>query len=343
MKAPLLIPSYKPEEKLIGLVKGLSTRNFAHIVIVDDGGGETYRSIFDEVAKIPGVHVIHHDINLGKGAALKTGFKYIYNTYPESVGVVTADADGQHKEQDIVKVAKTLETERDALVLGARVFSGKVPLRSALGNKLTRKLFKLIFRLNISDTQTGLRGIPRDAIPMFLSISYNHYEYETEMLLVSSRNNIKIVEVPIETVYENNNEGSHFNPLVDSIKIYFVLLRYTLASLLSALVDFTVFISIYPFIGNILYSTYTARFVSLFVNYNLVNRKVFGAKNRKRETFPKYILLVIISGFLSSGIIYALHATTGIPVALAKILAESLLYIVNFYIQKKFIFTRVEA
>ncbi len=158
------------------------------------------------------------------------------------------------------------------------------------------------------------------------------------MLLVSKKNNLKFIEVPIETIYENNNESSHFNPLLDSMRIYFVLFRYTSASLLSAIVDYIVFIGVYPIINNILLSTYTSRLVSLFVNYFLVRNSVFYSKNKIVSTFPKYLLLVIISGFLSASLIYCFHNYIGISILLSKIIAETGLYFMNFAIQKKYIF-----
>ncbi len=343
MNISVLIPSYKPDGKLIPLLRKLAAEPFDNIVVVDDGGGSEYSGIFDQLKKIPKTVVVKHETNRGKGAALKTGFAFIRDSYPNCIGIVSADADGQHKPADIVRVARALEQQKDALVLGARVFSGDVPLRSKIGNNLTRLLFRIFFRLDISDTQSGLRGIPLGMIPQFLAIPYNRYEYESEMLLSCSKNrlNLKIQEVPIETVYENNNAGSHFNPLIDSARIYFVLLRYTLASLASAAVDFIVFISVYPLVGNVLIATYAARTVSLFVNYGLVSRTVFYSKDKARQTFPKYLLLVIVSGFISSMLISYLHAKTDIPIGLAKIITESFLYIINFYVQKKIIFKQI--
>lgn len=337
MKIAILIPAYKPDQSFPSFIEKLSKQSGRTVIVVDDGNGKDFEPLFDQVKKIPNTLVLHHDINKGKGAALKTGFTYVKESGKFS-GVVTADADGQHRIEDIMKVAEKLEETLDTLVMGARAFSGNVPFRSRFGNSLTRFIFRTFFRIKITDTQTGLRGIPTTSLPVFIDIPFNRYEYEAEMLLVCGRNKIPLVEVPIETVYIDNNSSSHFNPLIDSMKIYFVLLRYTLASLLSALVDFLVFISVFPFIGNILYATYTSRAVSLFVNYGLVSRKVFHAREKTSSTFPKYLLLVIISGLLSSILIYCMHNWLKVPVNLAKLVSESILYVSNFFIQKRFIF-----
>jgi glycosyltransferase involved in cell wall biosynthesis len=339
MNISVLIPAYKPDAALVPFIKRLAGTQIKNVIVVDDGCGNEYRSIFSELKTVPKVVVLRHAENRGKGAALKTGFAYGNTQKPKIIGVVTADADGQHRVEDILKVAEALLESPDKLIMGARAFSGKVPLRSKIGNKATAILFRLLFRLKLTDTQTGLRGIPFAALSSFGAIPYNHYEYEAEMLLASSRMHLPIEEVPIETVYENNNASSHFNPIADSFRIYFVLLRYTFASLASVAVDFIVFLAAYPIIGNILWSIYTARAVSLFVNYGLNRRLVFSDKNHLRKTFPKYFALVIVSGYFASLLISYLSITLLIPVYLAKIISESGLYIVNFLIQKKMIFT----
>jgi len=340
MNTIVLIPAYKPKPELISFVKKLSSFPVRKILIIDDGSGKDYRFIFSELKTIEKVEVLQHDTNRGKGSALKTGFRWAEQQHPKCTGVVTADADGQHKIEDIIRVAEALEKSPGKLIIGSRTFKGEIPFRSKLGNIVTALLFRFIYGIKLSDTQSGLRGIPRSLLRPFLDIPYNHYEYETEMLLLSSRLSLKIEEVPIETVYENNNESSHFNPLVDSFKIYFVLLRYTLASLASVSVDFIVFIAVYPLIGNVLFSIYTARGVSLFVNYGLNHRLVFNDKNHVKKTFPKYLTLVIVSGYFASLLISFTSVTFTLPIYLAKILSESILYIMNFIIQRKFIFKK---
>jgi putative flippase GtrA len=240
--------------------------------------------------------------------------------------------------EDILKVAEALEKTPGKLIMGARKFQGEIPFRSRLGNNVTAFLFRTFFGLKLSDTQSGLRGIPRSLLRPLGGIPYDHYEYETEMLLFSRRIGLKIEEVPIQTIYENDNACSHFNPLTDSFKIYFVLLRYTLASLASVVVDFIVFMAAYPIIGNILWSIYAARGISLFVNYGLNRNLVFNDKNHVRKTFPKYLALVIVSGYFASLCIGWLNSFFLLPIYLAKITAESILYIINFVVQKRFIF-----
>lgn len=337
METVLLIPAYKPLATFPAFVKSLIHHELT-IVVVDDGSGIVYQEIFDELEALPGVVILRHETNKGKGAALKTGFEFVLAHGNEYRQVVTADADGQHRKEDIIKMVEAVKQNPDALVLGVRSFDGAVPLRSRIGNVLTKAIFRAFFSIRISDTQSGLRGIQLSMVSRFVSIPFNRYEYETEMLLVSSRASLPIKEIPIQTVYENRNASSHFNPFLDSLKIYYVLFRYTLMSLTSATVDFLIFTITYPWIGSVLLATYAARSVSLCVNYGLNSKKVFFSAERARRTFPPYLLLVIVSGFISSLIIDHLHVSTGLSINWSKVIAESLLYVVNFFIQSQFIF-----
>ncbi|MEO8637376.1 MAG: bifunctional glycosyltransferase family 2/GtrA family protein [Candidatus Taylorbacteria bacterium] len=338
MNISVLIPAYKPDARLVSFVKSLANRPFKNIVIIDDGSGVAFEQIFEELKKVSKTVVVNHEKNQGKGAALKTGFDYIYSHLPKCAGIVTADADGQHREDDIMTVASTHEKQPDSFILGARTFTSGVPLRSRIGNSSTRLLFKHFFKLNISDTQTGLRVIPRAFVPALLKIPYNRYEYEAEMLLVGSQNKLNILEVPIETVYEDNNSSSHFNPLIDSMKIYFILFRYVITSIVTALVDYVIFIQVYPFTKNVFTATFISRFFALFINYLLLRNYVFHSRQSANGTFPKYVMLVIVSGMASSLLIEYIVGIIGASILFAKIVAELLIYGFNFLAQKTIVF-----
>jgi glycosyltransferase involved in cell wall biosynthesis len=179
----VLIPAYRPSAGLIDLVRDLAARGMPAILIVDDGSGPGFRGIFDRVAELPKVQVLRHAVNLGKGAALKTGIHHALGEFPELTGVVTADADGQHHPADIERVAAVLTENPDALVLGCRTFDDAVPLRSRFGNILTRRLMQLLIGASLQDTQTGLRGIPAAMFAPLLRVEARGYEFELEMLI----------------------------------------------------------------------------------------------------------------------------------------------------------------
>lgn len=333
----VLVPAYKPQRDLVLLIEQLISDGLSNIVVVADGGGPDYAPVFDELVSKSSVTVLHHEDNQGKGAALKTGLRYIYETQPECLSVVTADADGQHTPHDILKIAQLSWSHPDALTLGVRQFDQMVP-KSRFGNTVTHWIFKMFFGLNVSDTQTGLRGIPRKFIPACLEIPYNRYEYETEMLLITKAEQLALIETPIETIYIDENKSSHFNVIIDSTKIYFVIFRYTLASLTSALVDYIIFISLFAVFNSTPLSIIGARSVSLFVNYALLHYKVYYSERRPAVTFPRYIGLVIFSGVLATVCIDLLRNNYGWNVSLAKVFVEAIIYFFNFLMNTLFVF-----
>ena len=210
----ILIPAYQPDAKLLGLLDALRAE-FPHIVVVDDGsteGQQVFDSLCDKVEAL-----LVHSANRGKGAALKTGLAWIRAHLPEIAGVVTADADGQHRPEDIRRVAEATATRKGGIVLGVRTFEGAVPFRSRWGNGWTRLLFRMLTGLAIRDTQTGLRGIPADLLERVASLPGDRYEYETRMLVDARRHASPPLQVPIKTVYLEGNKASHYRPFRDTL------------------------------------------------------------------------------------------------------------------------------
>ena len=226
MKFAILIPAYKPDQRLVHLVEALSNATQAPIVIINDGSPFAHDRVFAGLAAYPEVKLLAHPANQGKGAALRTGFRYIETLPTEITCIITADADGQHSVKDILAVAAAAEQKPEAMIIGSRQFDKDVPPRSMFGNTVTRWVMRLFFGIRLWDTQTGLRGIPRNLLPELIEIPYDHYELEIVMLLVAKRRSVPLVEIPIETIYIEGNRGSHFKPLRDSARVYFVLLRY---------------------------------------------------------------------------------------------------------------------
>ena len=126
----VLIPAYEPDRELINLAKRLKEENFA-VLVVDDGSGENYKDIFEAVRENATVLTLEH--NSGKGAALKTGMRYIRDHIPECENFITCDADGQHRVEDVKRVQKMLHKE-EHFVLTVRYAKEKRPFRSRIGN-----------------------------------------------------------------------------------------------------------------------------------------------------------------------------------------------------------------
>jgi len=211
----ILVPAFEPSPSLVELVRRLS-RDFRGVVVIDDGSRET-AGTFAAIPQAANVFRLTHERNLGKGAALRTGFAEVLRRFPDAVGVLTVDADGQHLPEDVVRVADALEERPDKVVLGVRTFSSGTPFRSRLGNLWTCSEFFLLTGRRVRDTQTGLRGIPTACLPRLLEIPGDRYEYEIRMLVDFVRRFGTPVQVPITTVYADGNATSHYRPLADTL------------------------------------------------------------------------------------------------------------------------------
>jgi len=335
-----LIPAYNPSEALVSLVRELSPSHFSAIIVINDGSDPSCDPIFNRLTSLERVVVLKHAVNMGKGAALKTGLNHIYCNYVNIFGVVTIDADGQHLPNDAAQVAAALSSNREDLVIGVRKFDGAVPFRSRMGNNITRCFFKLLMGRELTDTQSGLRGIPRSFIRALLKIDSNGYEFELDMLLACKYTGRGIREQPINTVYVEGNKSSHFNPFIDSMKIYFVLFRFTLASLLSAVIDYAIFFIVFNLSSSILAGQASARAVSMIFNYSTVKRAVFYSEQKRTKTFPRYLSLVIVSGSVSYFLIKMLTLYSPLSVVVSKFSVESVIFFANFVIQRDFIFAK---
>lgn len=219
MKVVPIIPALNPDNKLIKLVEELKEK-YHDIIIVNDGSEK--RDIFD---KLTGCIILNHDVNKGKGEALKTAFTYyLDNLSNKYLGVICLDADGQHLPTDAIKMSELLIKE-DKFILGTRLFNTKsTPLRNKLGNRITSRVFKLLYKVYIKDTQTGLRGIPNRLIKKIKEVDGSRFEYELNVLIKLVKMKEEIVEHDIKTVYlKNSNKKSHFNVLRDSFMIYKIM------------------------------------------------------------------------------------------------------------------------
>lgn len=338
MQPCVLIPAYRPDDKLLTLVRDLRAAGLDRIVVVDDGSKDQSAAIFADV-RIHQVPVVTHVVNQGKGRALKSGLNYILEHALGDAGVITADADGQHKLEDILKIAQAMALDPEAFVLGVRKFTGDVPWRSKFGNRLTRLVYTAVNGIDIRDTQTGLRGLPVGHLRLFLQLKGERYEYEMNQLLAIRTHGIKVLQVPIETVYIEANRSSHFNPVTDSLKIYGLLLRFIASSSAAGLIDLGIFYGLSRLIpGYLLATVIAARIVSSLVNYFLNHALVFARGSRHRQSLARYYLLATVIMLLSYSLIRLFNQVLGWPLLLAKISGDGLLYVLSFYAQREFVY-----
>ena len=341
MKTALIIPAYKPDEKLLGLLKQFEGNDAFAPVVVDDGSGADYRAIFDALPA--GVTLLRHPQNRGKGAALKTAFAHVLAHMPQCDQAVTADADGQHRYEDILRVCDRARQCPEALVLGSRTFDGSVPLRSRFGNGVTRHVFSIASGVKVFDTQTGLRAFGREAMARFCQVPGDRYEYEINMLLTAAQSGMPVVEEWIETVYLNDNASSHFNPFRDSLKIYLCILKFSASSLLSFIIDYVLALLLkaltasWPAAVSLNFSVIVARLVSGTVNFTVNRKVVFKGNETLGRAIVKYVALAAAILALNLGLMH-LFTSMGWPFALAKIVTEVLLFCLSFVVQGKFVY-----
>ncbi len=351
---PIIIPSYEPDDRLLVLLQQLtsSLKPTPPIILVNDGSSEDYDHFFDIAGRDYNVTLLCHSQNRGKGAALKTAFKYCLENIQDLDGCITADSDGQHSVAAITKMMQTFDNHPDSLVLGVRDFdAASVPARSQFGNKTTIKVFKKLYHTDFTDTQTGLRAIPAYLMQQLLSVSGDRFEFETRMLIFAIEHQIPIVECEVETIYDSKeNHSSHFRTIVDSVRIYrlfgFAFGKFLISSLSSSIVDLLLFQLLCVFlrgratnIDYIVLSTILARIVSAVYNYSLNYYYVFKSKEAHVHSVTKYTVLAILqmlcSAYMTSWLVGLTNASAEVFI---KIPVDIVLFFISYQIQKRYVY-----
>jgi putative flippase GtrA len=340
----IVIPAYEPDMKLIRLLEVIvETGGDIKVLLVNDGSGPKYDEIFDRAAAL-GCTVIGHRVNRGKGFALKRGFGYVERYFPGH-DVVCADCDGQHSVVDILRVASSIAANRDAMVLGSREFTGRVPLASRFGNAVTRVVFARATGQCLYDTQTGLRGYPASMLPWLQTVRGDRFEYELNVLLRAEEAGVTIQELPVETIYIEGNASSHFRPLVDSARVYAPLVKFSLSSLGAFAIDVVVLFVATALTGNLLVSVVTARVVSSTFNF-VANRRLVFAHRQGRSSAAcasRYFALVAAIMAVNYGMMHVWYERLGIGLLPSKFLTEAALFVASYQIQKRFVFAGSEV
>lgn len=350
-RCAIVIPALNPSERLLDFVEELSARGLRHIFIINDGSAQAFDPVFDKLKTSGHCIILTHERNLGKGSALKTAFHYIMRQFPGDslAGVVTADADGQHRVEDVLRVAAELQSSHNTVVLGSRTFEkGKTPFRSLFGNKVTSRIFQGLYGVYLKDTQTGLRGIPMDALEWSVRIAGSRYEYEINFLIQAKRRNYSFTELNIETLYFDNNKDSHYNPLKDGARVFVTMLaglaRYAYSSVASAATDVIAFFLLNQFIFagldvrlRLFLATLLARIASSAINFSL-NQSVFSsAENRSKMQAVRYYTLWCFQLLASYGLVY-LFSFFSFSDTVSKILVDLVLAVISYQVQLNWVF-----
>lgn len=356
MPISVILPSLDPDDKLLAVIDGLLEYGFSDIILVNDGSKPENMHYFETAATHPEVHLLHHAVNRGKGAALKTAFSWFLENRPEGCGVVTVDGDNQHHPADTRACAEhMLKTGR--IVLGVRDFSlPQVPFKSRNGNRITSAIFKIFVGMTISDTQTGLRAFPRQQVQQMLAVSGDRFEYETNMLLYMKKMDLPFDEVKIRTVYIEENKSSHFRAVRDSWRIYKLILahffKYTASSLISSVVDEGMFLLMTYWCQDVLTGialtavpVVVARVISSFLNFAVNQKLVFQSEGPTGKALLRYFAaatpLAVLQMVITYGI-YSIFSISEQEVLLRGVLYAAVmiaLFFVSFFIQQKWVFS----
>ncbi len=335
MNVIALIPSYCPDEHLIPLEARLKQLGM-NICLVDDGSPNDYEGIFRNSEVY--ADVLHQRPNKGKGAALKYGLRFIRDHYGKDCTIVTLDSDGQHTVEDAERCAEEASFHPGSLILGARDTENRnVPFHNRFGNQLTASLFYLSTGANLKDTQTGLRAFTGGLLDFMINIDGMRYEYEMNVLLKCAHSDIPMREVEIQTIYGTCSKASHFHILRDSFLIYKQLFHFAASSLVSFLIDYSMF-ALLTLCLPVLSANILARLISAFCNYEINRKAVFHDERSRSTSLLKYALLATGILTVNTLLLNLFVNQFGVNEYLAKLIVEMLLFSISWTVQKCVIF-----
>lgn len=350
INSAVVIPALNPMEGLVDFVCSLLKHGIPEVIVVNDGSDDSFDNIFSEIEKTECCTVLRHEQNRGKGQALKTAFAYFLNNFSYLDGVVTADADGQHTVEDICIIGKEMSKNKHCLILGKRDFSqSDVPKRSLMGNRVTSFIFHFLYNSKLEDTQTGLRGIPKGELSWITQMKGDRYDFEINMLIEAKQRSIEIIQIPIKTVYFDNNSGSHFSTVKDAARVFRCLISglvyYANAAIASGVVDIlgffllnTFILSFLPASLRIFLSTLFARALSSFCNYTINRKMTFGDTGKILNSVARYYVLCVSIMLISFVSVYSISLIWAVNASVIKLIVDAVLGIISYQVQMRWVF-----
>ena len=279
----------------------------------------------------------------GKASAAICGLQAIYAQDHGCPSIVLVDTLHGYPAEEILAFTWAAQALPGCLVIGERRSNGDSPFLARLAGKISHRLVQFFLGAPVNDLRSGLLAIPSSAVPGMapqaqagLQQNGAGVEFELEMILAGKRGGYPIRGHPVQSDATDPATAGRF--MLNSMSLYFVMARYVSTSLLTAVVDNLVFVVCYPLVHNVLASIYLARLVAIVVNYFLLRKVVFYSSDKSTHTFPKYITVVLVSGLAASLLIDFFNAEFHTGVVLGKIIAELLLYLVNFVVLNKLVF-----
>lgn len=216
----IIVPFYNEQKHIVDVIKGLSKYKLP-VVLVDDGSVDNYELKIKNL-KLNNITLIKHKINLGKGAAMKTGADYAFDQGADAV--IFMDGDNQHNPNDLPKFIEALKNNGHDVVLGTRNFTYGVPLIRFLGNKFASIILVLFFGIYVSDVLCGFKAITKKA---YKNVRWEStgYGVETELIVRIGKNKIKTCEVPVKAIYHDKVKGV---TILDAFGIMFEIIKWRL-------------------------------------------------------------------------------------------------------------------
>lgn len=332
----IMIPALNPDEKLLKLLQAIQLHSDyqGEIIIVNDGSINSHEPIFAEAEKLAGIILLKHEVNQGKGAAIKTALMYLIKHRPDIEGIITVDCDGQHQISDINNCINRWHKLPKAFVFGCREFSHDIPWRSKFGNLLTRSLLRLATGTWLSDTQTGLRIIPKRAFKDLTQLPGTRFEYEMHMIYYAIYQNFSIFEEPIATIYIDNNNFTHFKVLQDSYRIVKSLGAFFLCDILCLVINFFLF-------SLLLGTNFSAFLVNLFTIGLAYSLNIFIKQNQITpygipRTLKQLFYFILFFLFTGTTLLYFWFNLSPSSILLAKFKTDLCLLSLNWLLPFKF-------
>ena len=344
-----VIPAYEPPNSFIDYARSLSCE-VDRLIVVNDGSDARFDSVFDTIGTFPNTTVLSYKENKGKGYALKQAFSYCGENFDGEDIIVTADCDGQHSLSDVFAVSDAAAENPEVYVLGARDFSHpNVPPRSKAGNTNMLRLFRLLYALEITDSQTGLRACTVKTAQALLNVSGNRFEYETGTLIFAKRNHIPIQEVSIQTIYPENKEDhvSHFKTFQDSCRVVGIMLRYLLGSMVSGILATVIDLSVFSLLTYVVFpetapiytmiATVLGRIASSVINYWFNFKYLFHGKTNK-HSLGRFYIVWFCQLICSYGNIYLFGHVLGGHLTLMKFIGDCVLALLTYRLQCSWVY-----
>ncbi len=335
-----VVPAYNPGKIIVDVIES-ARRHADAVVIVDDGCDAGNRVYLERCSRYAGVSLLTHAKNCGKGFALMTGIGRCLDRMQAGDYILTMDSDGQHDPEDIVKFRALLSERPDVrFVIGERLDTRAMPVKSRIGNSLASAVFRLQTGVSVQDTQTGMRLFCKPfAQRVYDEVRPGRYEMEMDMLILAAHSLARIDSVEIRTIYIDGNDGTKFQALADSWRILARLVRYTLVSIASFLIDYLLFVLLSSVAGvPYLMANVAARAVSAVSNFT--GHKVFSFRSPGR-TLPKagrYLVAVALALSMASVLLYVAVEYLAIVSLIAKPLVDVLVFLVNFALLNRLVF-----